>query len=415
MRQITFYFQTLTVFDSFAALVLSLVRFFGFPDLTTNRNKFVSSTQNIFNEREIYLYNSARSALYTLLKALNLSPDSEVIVTGFTCDVVANSVIQAGLTPVYADINEGNFCMSVDSVKANINPKTKVIIIQHTLGIPADLNELIEIASKHDLYIIEDCAVSLGSKYKGKYTGTFGDAAIFSFELSKTITSCRGGMLFINTNKHNGIEKHKILYNIVPEQSRKYSSHLLFQLGINGLLYSPIIFHYIGKYIASFLYKKNIFKRSTTPEEFKATMPLDYVQKLSGNQCIILLRQLSRLSLIKSNSIRISLKYINALKSHSNIKLPTNLANYELNMIRFPILVQDRNQYITKLETNLIEPGLWFTAPLSSDSINHSLFMYKTGACPTAERISGQMLNLPLHMKLINRDIDKIINSVKSV
>lgn len=391
---------------------MSLLRLFVIPDLTRNKEKFISLIQTIFNARVIYLYNSARSALYAHLKSLNYSNGSEIIVTGFTCDVVANSVIQAGLTPVYVDINEDNFCMSPNSVRANISSKTRVIIIQHSFGIPADIDELIEIANKHNLYIIEDCAVSLGSKYKGKYTGTFGDAAIFSFELSKTITSCRGGMLFINNNKQNGIEKHKKLYTTVPEQSRKYSSNILFQLGANGLLYRPLLFHYIGKYIVSFLYKKNIFKRSTNHVEFLAEMPPNYVQKLSGSQCIILLRQLKRLSLIKAQSVKIVAKYIRELESHPEIKLPNNQINDELNMIRFPILVNDRNKYVTNLEKCLIEPGLWFTAPLSSQSIDHSLFKYKDGSCPTAERVSKNIINLPLHIKVYKKDINKIISTL---
>ena len=390
---------------------MSLLRLFVIPDLTRNKEKFISLIQTIFNTRTVYLYNSARSALYTHLKSLHYSDGSEVIVTGFTCDVVANSVIQAGLTPVYVDINEDNFCMSPDSVRTNISSKTRVIIIQHSFGIPADIDELIEIANKHNLYIIEDCAVSLGSKYKGKYTGTFGDAAIFSFELSKTITSCRGGMLFINTNKLNGLEKHKKLYTTVPEQSRKYSSNILFQLGTNGLLYRPLFFHYIGKYIVSFLYKKNIFKSSTNHAEFLAEMPPNYVQKLSGSQCVILLRQLKRLSLIKAQSVKIAAKYIRELENLPEIKFPANHINDELNMIRFPLLVHNRSQYITKLETNSIEPGLWFTAPLSSPSIDHSLFHYNVGSCPNSETIVKKIMNLPLHVKVCKKDINKIIST----
>jgi dTDP-4-amino-4,6-dideoxygalactose transaminase len=127
------------------------------------------------------------------------------------------------------------------------------------------------------------------------------------------------------------------------------------------------------------------------------------------------LRQLKRLSLIKAQSVKIAAKYIRELENLPEIKFPANHINDELNMIRFPLLVHNRSQYITKLETNSIEPGLWFTAPLSSPSIDHSLFMYKKGACPTAERISKNIINLPLHMKLIPKDIDKIINLVQGL
>jgi len=352
--------------------------------------------------------------LFSHLVALDLDNNDEVIITGFTCDVVANSIIQAGLKPIYADIDKNTFCMNPKSVLSKISPNTKVIIFQHTFGFPAKINELIEIAKKHDLYIIEDCAVSLGSKYSGKYTGTFGDASIFSFELSKTITSCRGGMLLVNSNKLNGIEKQRNYYNGVPKQSRKYSINILFQLGLCGLLYRPRFFA-LGKYIVSLFYKKNIFKKSTTTEEFEAKMPPNYVQKLSGFQSIILLRQLKKLSLIKSRSIEIMTSYVNELKNNSKIMLPIKSIDHDFNMIRFPIIISNREDYLMKLENNDIEGGLWFTAPLSFPDINHKLFYYNNGSCPNSELISKKILNLPLHMRMIDKDIDKITNLLNSL
>ena len=108
-----------------------------------------------------------------------------MLITGFTCEVVPNAVINAGYTPIYVDINPINYCMDPTVVEKLITKKTKVIIIQHTFGIPAQIEELIDIAKKYNLYIIEDCAVSLGSKYKGKLTGTFGDASIFHSNYQK--------------------------------------------------------------------------------------------------------------------------------------------------------------------------------------------------------------------------------------
>ena len=174
------------------------------------------------------------------------------------------------------------------------------------------------------------------------------------------------------------------------------------------MLYRPRFFA-LGKYIVSLFYKKNIFKKSTTTEEFEAKMPPNYVQKLSGFQSIILLRQLKKLSLIKSRSIEIMTSYVNELKNNSKIKLPMKSIDHDFNMIRFPILVENRNQYIASLEDKLIEPGLWFTAPLSSQSIDHSLFHYNFNSCPNSEKISKKIINLPLHIKVNKKDINKII------
>jgi dTDP-4-amino-4,6-dideoxygalactose transaminase len=119
---------------------------------------------------------------------LALESDAEVLVTGFTCEVVPNAVLQAGYKPCYVDIDPASFCTDPLSVESRINEKTRVLVIQHSFGIAAPIDELMAIARRHNLFVIEDCAVSLGTHYYGRPTGTWGDAAIYSFELSKVIT-----------------------------------------------------------------------------------------------------------------------------------------------------------------------------------------------------------------------------------
>ena len=144
-------------------------------------------------------------------------------------------------------------------------------------------------------------------------------------------------------------------------------------------------------------------------------MPPNYVQKLSGFQSIILLRQLKKLSLIKSRSIEIMTSYVNELKNNSKIMLPIKSIDHDFNMIRFPIIISNREDYLMKLENNDIEGGLWFTAPLSFPDINQKLFYYNNGSCPNSELISKKILNLPLHMRMIDKDIDKITNLLNSL
>ena len=202
-KQYTFFFQSLKFSDSLLSLWLFLIQLFGIKAGRNENYLFLKEVKKSFNFNKGFLFGSARSSIYAILKSLNYDNGSEVLVTGFTCEVVPNAIINAGYLPVYVDINPVNYCMDPAIVEKLITDKTRAIIIQHTFGIPAQINELIKIAQKYNLFVIEDCAVSLGSKYNGKLTGTFGDAAIFSFELSKTITSCWGGMLLLNTNKDN--------------------------------------------------------------------------------------------------------------------------------------------------------------------------------------------------------------------
>jgi perosamine synthetase len=396
----SFYFQSINISDSMLALLFALLNAINVSGSRKGRHNFIRDFNLQYCFDNVFLFGSGRSALYSLLVSLGMEENDEVIITGYTCDVVANAIIQAKLKPVYVDIDLKNYCMSPKSVENSIGRKTKVIIIQHTYGIPADLDVLLDIAERHSLYVIEDCAVSLGSRYKGRLTGTFGDAAIFSFELSKTITSCRGGLLGINSSNKVFLEKMRIFYSDqVPEQSYTQRINILLQLGISGISYHPRIFP-LGKYVIATLFKLKIFSYSTSNEEKMADLPLDYLHKLSNEQAIILRRQLARLYQVIECSQR-SMEYY--FDSCSKI-LPDGFTEYvrqnEVCMIRFPISIKNREKYLYISLKNKIEVGLWFTAPLTSPKIQHDLFEYKMGQCPTSEALCDKIINLPLHRRV---------------
>ena len=411
-RVITFYFQTIRLSDALLALWYSFAVRFGMKSSANGRDHFLSDVNRIFEYKGAYLFGSARSGLYSLLTSLDYKANDEVIVTGFTCDVVPNAVIQAGLKPVYADIDPKTYCMSPDSTRKLITDKTKVIIIQHTFGIPADLEALLKIADENSLYVIEDCAVSLGSRYKGKLTGTFGDAAIFSFELSKTITACRGGLLLINTDKDQAVNKLDQFYQTVPEQSSEYSRNILFQLGLSGILFRPVIYN-IGKYIIGQMFKRRIFKPSTPNPEKVALISDKYLLRLSNEQAVILNRQWSRLNQITKDNLERSKYYFAELINTVGIIPFDSQYLTSINLIRFPILVQNRLLLENSFREYNIELGLWFTAPISSPQIDQEVFGYSVGLCTEAEQISEKMCNLPMHGRIKESDVKKIIGIVR--
>lgn len=407
-REITFYFQTVRFSDALLALWYGFAELIGLSLARNGREDFLKEVNKTFDFQGAYLFGSARSGLYSLLKALAFEDGTEVIVTGFTCDVVPNAVIQAGCRPVYADIDPETFCMSPSSAAERITEKTRAIIIQHSFGIPADMDALMKLANEHSLYVIEDCAVSLGSRYKGQLTGTFGDAAIFSFELSKTITSCRGGLLIINTNKHQVIAKLKKFYQSVPEQSKRYAGNILFQLGLSGLLYRPIIYN-LGKYVIAVMFKTGIFRMSTSDPEKEAKITDNYLIKLSNQQATLLSRQWKRLKQVKDKSQEASKYFYESLKNIPNI-IPFPIRNdMSLNLIRYPLIVGKRQDLLDVFRKHNIELGLWFTAPISSPQINHNVFGYVSGTCPEAEKVSKKICNLPVNYRLNSGDLDKIV------
>lgn len=143
-------------------------------------------------------FNSGRSAFLATLNSLNLNKDDEVLLQAFTCNAAANPIIWAGFKPIYVDCNEKTFNIDVEDLKRKITPRSRVVIVQHTFGLPANLDEILEICQKNNLILIEDCAHSLGAEYRGQKVGTFGKAAFFSFSRDKVISSVYGGMVVTN-------------------------------------------------------------------------------------------------------------------------------------------------------------------------------------------------------------------------
>lgn len=134
-------------------------------------------------------------AIHLALVALGIGEGDEVIVPDITFAASINGVIYTGATPVMADIDPETWTLSPEAVEKLITSKTKAIMPVHIYGHPCHMDELMAIAKKHNLLVIEDCAEALGALYKGKHVGTFGDAATFSFFGNKTITTGEGGMV----------------------------------------------------------------------------------------------------------------------------------------------------------------------------------------------------------------------------
>lgn len=124
---------------------------------------------------------SGTSALHLALWALGVGPGDEVITIPHTFIATAEAISLRGAKPVFVDIDLDSFTMDVSKLEAAITPKTKAVIPVHLYGHPTDMDPLLEIAEKHDLKVIEDCAQSHGAEYKGKRVGTMGDAGCFSF------------------------------------------------------------------------------------------------------------------------------------------------------------------------------------------------------------------------------------------
>jgi len=143
---------------------------------------------------------SCTSALHLSLLALGVGPGDEVVVSDVTWIASAAPIIYVGATPVFADMDEKTWCMSASSFEECITRRTKAVIPVDLYGGVPDWDSILEIARRHNIAVIEDAAEALGSVYKGKKAGAFGDTGAFSFHGSKTMTTGEGGML-VTDNK----------------------------------------------------------------------------------------------------------------------------------------------------------------------------------------------------------------------
>jgi perosamine synthetase len=145
--------------------------------------------------------NSGTSGLHLIIRALGIGKGEEVITTPFSFIASSNCILFEGARPVFADIDEKTLNIDVKKIEEKITNKTKAILAVDVFSHPADWDELKKIAKKHKLFLIEDSAEALGSEYKGKKCGSFGDAGVFAFYPNKQITTGEGGMILTNNKK----------------------------------------------------------------------------------------------------------------------------------------------------------------------------------------------------------------------
>ena len=144
---------------------------------------------------------SCTSAIHLALAALNIGPGDEVIVPDATWIASSAPITYVGATPVFADIDPRTWCLSAESLAQCITPRTKAVLPVDLYGSMPDMDAILELADRHQIAVIEDAAEAVGSEYKGRRAGSFGNASVFSFHGSKTLTTGEGGMLLLDDDE----------------------------------------------------------------------------------------------------------------------------------------------------------------------------------------------------------------------
>jgi len=170
--------------------------FYGGPTI----QRFEKSWTQIFQSKYAISVNSNTSGLFTAIGACGIKPGDEVIVSPYTMSASALAPIIYGAVPVFADVDYDNFGLCPESIEKCITPRTKAILVVHIFGNPAKMEEIMSIAKKHNLFVIEDCAQAPMAKYKDKYVGTIGDIGVFSLNYHKHIHTGEGGIVMTNND-----------------------------------------------------------------------------------------------------------------------------------------------------------------------------------------------------------------------
>lgn len=360
---------------------------------------------------DVFAFSSGRAALAACLKACDVGAGDSVVLSSYTCLAVPTAVIANNATPSYCDVEDFDFNVNPDKIISKCKSENvKAVVVQHTMGCASDVRSVIEYCRPQKIFVIEDCALSVGSSNVDGKLGTTGDAAIFSMELSKTISTGWGGVLVVKNEKLR--EKLLVQYKDVPKPSWLSSTKDMIQSVICGISYHPHIYTFIGKYVIYFCYRFRLFRISTSQAEITGNPANNFVSKLHRVQSIFAISQWKRLDKI-STRIDGNYRILSAALKTCGFILPSK--NFEGSTIispRISFLVTNVNETISFFSEKNIEIGLWFNGPLSPLP-ESDLFKYDINQFPNSQKIAKHIVNLPCHSRLSNNDIQHILEVLK--
>jgi len=304
-------------------------------------------------------------ALHLALLALGVEPGDEVIVPTLTYVATANAVAYTGATPVLADCEPDTWNIDPLILEALITPKTKAIIPVPLYGHPCDMDSILEIAHRHNLYVIEDAAEALGAKYKGRLCGSIADISTFSFYGNKTITTGEGGMVV--TNDDDLAARVRLFKGQGMDPDRRYW------------------FPQIG-----------------------------YNYRMTNIEAAIGLAQMENIDLFLSKRRDIAMWYTKQLSKLSGISVPEEKEYAEHSWWMYSILIGDdfgmsRDELIATLSQHGVETRPFFY-PM------HVMPVYYNSKClslETAEKVSIKGLNLPTHFSLSLSEVETVCTLLK--
>jgi perosamine synthetase len=390
-----------------ASLLFQPWKWFG-SDMVRRLEKEFSS----YIGQEAVAFDSGRSALYALLKAYDIKEGDEVALQAFTCVALPNPILWTGATPVYIDVDKGNYNLDLNDLEQKLTSKTKAVIVQYTFGICPDIARLKKICESKNILLIEDCCHNLGQKIdidgKTYNAGTIGDAAIYSFGMEKVISGTRGGMA---TSKEKKIITKLSNYQLQISKPR-------FREIIRGIL-NPLIwkikenFGKFGKIFSKLMVELKLHEFGLTRLELIGQKAAWLPYQLPNTNAAFVLNQLKKIELFNEHRNQTAASYYNQpLKGFPDKNLISKYA--QPIWLRIPVIVEDSEQLLKQAELEQIYLGNWYTEVIHCKDVDLNTMKYQRGSCPNAEWLSTHTINLPTHIGISENEINTIINFLNS-
>ena len=349
----------------------------------------------IFGKKTFLFTSYGRSSLYIILKSLNLPKGSKVGVPLYSCTVVFDAIVNAGLVPCFIEVDD-NYTVDPEDLEEKIDDLGAVVVI-HTFGRPADMDKIREIAGGKP--VIEDCAHSLLSEYKGKKTGALGDASFFS--LAKYISAGGGGMTIVNNDG-------------LADRLQREIDTLKKPSVLNNVNHSFIV------YMRSFFYHKPWFGLFALPIGLSIEDKVDLTTKRSFEVAGInkndLSLMLKKLAVFKRNvemQRKNSFFLIGELKD-SSVILPYERKDTYCNYYFFPIRFENKKER-DSVSDFLRDKGIDTSKLYSETPLKAKQYYGYRGDCPNTENCADTLLVIPNYYTLNYDELSKIAESVKEV
>jgi len=349
---------------------------------------------------------SGRVGLYGLLRALGVDEGAEVLLSVPSHIVVANAIRYTGARPVYVDCRLEDYNIDLAEAERRITPRSRVLLLQHTFGVPVEMDTALAFARRHNLVVIEDCVHALGARYDGRPVGTFGHAAFFSTEETKTISTVMGGMAVTNDPQLASRMRTFQASCSLPRMS--LSARYLMKFVVYYMLTEPYV-HRFARFAYERLGHRNPLPVPTTLEERRGQRPRDYERRLSNGQAALGLSQLRSLQTNLQHREFVANAYEDRLSS-CGLRLPRAPAKAEPSFVRYPVWVEDRPTVIRALAPHAVV-GTWFTSVLE-EAESPEAAGYAPGSCPHAEQAAQHLINLPTHSRVSERDVKMLATAL---